>query len=107
MSFLCSGLPNWTQYSKWGLMRAEQKGRPTPLDLLLTLLFMQPAIRLAFWAASTYCWLMLNHQTSSPILLGICSHEYGSQERKGTTSAQSTGLATALTCTTDFPAGHP
>jgi len=46
--YLFSGLLNWMQYSKWGLMRAEQKGRPTPLDLLLTLLFMQPRIRLAF-----------------------------------------------------------
>ena len=28
---------NWTQDSKWGLMRAEQRGRITSLDLLATL----------------------------------------------------------------------
>ena len=41
-------------------MRAEQRGKITSLDLLVTLLSMQPRIWLAFWAASAHCWLMLS-----------------------------------------------
>ena len=37
---LVLGLQNWTQHSRWGLMRAEQRGRITSLDLLVTLLLM-------------------------------------------------------------------
>jgi len=40
-----------------GLTRAEQRGRITSLDLLATLLLMQPRLRLAFWAVSTHCWV--------------------------------------------------
>ena len=57
MSFLCWGLQSWTQYSRWGLTRAEQRGRITSLDLLATLL-MQPRTRLALRAASAHCQLM-------------------------------------------------
>jgi len=31
-----------------------------PLDLLATLLLMQPRIWLAFWAASAHCWVILS-----------------------------------------------
>ena len=42
MSFLCWGLQSWTQDSRWGLTRVEQRGRITSLALLATLLLMQP-----------------------------------------------------------------
>ena len=60
MSFSCWGLQKWTQYSRWGLMRAEWRGRTTSLNLLVTLLLMQPRIQLACWAARTHWQLMLN-----------------------------------------------
>ncbi|KAK4807440.1 hypothetical protein QYF61_001991 [Mycteria americana] len=41
-----------------GLTRAEQRGRIPSLDLLATLLWMQPRMLLAFWAASAHCRLM-------------------------------------------------
>ena len=46
MSFL-----SWMQISRWELTREEQRGRIPSLDLLATLLLMQPRIWLAFWAA--------------------------------------------------------
>jgi len=57
------------QYSKWGLTRAEQRGRITSLDLLVMLLLMQPRIWLAFQAASAHCWLMLNLLSTDPQIL--------------------------------------
>jgi len=39
---------SWTPYSRWGLTRAEQRNRIPSLDLLATLLLMQPRIWLAF-----------------------------------------------------------
>jgi len=36
------GLQSWMQDSRWGLTRAEQRGRITSLDLLAMLLLMQP-----------------------------------------------------------------
>jgi len=33
------GAQNWTQYSRWGLTRAEQRGRRNSLDLPVTLFF--------------------------------------------------------------------
>jgi len=42
------------QDSRWDLMRVEQRGRIPSLDLLATLLLMEPRIRLAFWAASAH-----------------------------------------------------
>ena len=47
--------------------RAE--GQIPSLTLLATLLWMQPRIRLAFWAARTHCWLMSSYHptiSSSP-----------------------------------------
>jgi len=44
--------------SRWGLTRAEQRGRITSLDLLATLLFMQPRIQLAFWDANAQFFLL-------------------------------------------------
>jgi len=55
--FLCC-LQSWTQDSRWGLTRAEQRGRITSVDLLATLLLMQPTIRLVFWVVSTHCQVM-------------------------------------------------
>ena len=37
MSFLWWGLQSWMQDSRWGLTRAEQRGRITFLDLLVTI----------------------------------------------------------------------
>ena len=65
MSFLCWGLQNWMQYSRWGLTGAEQRSRTTSLNMLATLILMQPRIRLAFWAASARCQLMLNFSSTS------------------------------------------
>ncbi|KAK4818444.1 hypothetical protein QYF61_013131 [Mycteria americana] len=42
---LMLGPQSWTQYSRWGLTRAGQRGRIASLDLLATLLLMQPRIR--------------------------------------------------------------
>jgi len=38
-----------------GGVSPEQRGRIPSLDLLATLLLMQPRIWLAFWAESTHC----------------------------------------------------
>jgi len=43
------------QDSRWGLTRAEQRGRIPSLDLLATMLLMQPRVLLAFWAGSCPC----------------------------------------------------
>ena len=58
MSFLCWGFQGWMQDSRWGLTRAEQKGRIPSLDWLAMFPLMQPRVRLAFWTVSTHCWLM-------------------------------------------------
>ena len=63
MSFLCWGLQSWMQDSRWGLTRAEQRGRIPSLDLLVMLLLMQPSVQLAFWAASVHWWLMSSFHT--------------------------------------------
>jgi len=41
-------------------MRTEQRGRIISLNLLVTLLLMQPGIWLAFWVLSAQCWFVLN-----------------------------------------------
>ena len=42
-------------------------GRITSLDLLATLLLMQPRVLLPFWAARTHCWVILSFPpTSTP-----------------------------------------
>ena len=58
MSVLCWGLQSCMQDSRWGLTRAEQRGRIPCLNLLATLPLMQPRVQLAFWAAGTHYWLM-------------------------------------------------
>jgi len=68
-SFLGWRLQNRIQYSKWGVTRAEHRGRITCLDLLVMLLFLQPWIWLAFQAASAHCWLMLYLLSSDPQIL--------------------------------------
>ena len=40
---------NWTQYSRCGLIGAEERGRITSLDLLATVLPMQPSRLLVEW----------------------------------------------------------
>ncbi|NXC50112.1 ABCAD protein, partial [Penelope pileata] len=50
---------------------AESFFRITSLDLLATLILMQPRIRVAFWAASAHCRLMLRLQEKSKVVL-IC-----------------------------------
>ena len=67
ISFLCWGPQNWTQYSRWGLMRTEQRGRITSLNLLVALLLILPRIHLAFWAASTHCQLMLSLSSTNAL----------------------------------------
>jgi len=67
MSLLCWGLQRWTQDSRWGLTRVEQRGRIPSLDLLATLLGMQP--RMVFCAS-----LILYHYPS----IGIMTHFYPS-----------------------------
>jgi len=76
MSLLCWGLQSWTQDARWGLTRAEQRGRITSLALLATLLLMQPRVRLAFQAASASCQLTSSFSfTSTPMsfLAGLLS----------------------------------
>lgn len=73
-SLLCWGPKTCTQYSTWGLMRAEDN-HPSSYGIL------EP---LAFWAASEHWWLMLNFsstRTPSPALQGysqlflpVCIH---------------------------------
>ncbi|KAK4819180.1 hypothetical protein QYF61_025995 [Mycteria americana] len=50
-----------------GLSRAEQRGRILSLDLLATLLWMQPRIRLPFWAAS-YPQVLLRRAALNPFI---------------------------------------
>lgn len=62
------------QNSRWGLGRAEQRGRMPSLNLLSMLLLMLPRTRLAFWSASAHCLLMCSFSfTSSPRLSGLLS----------------------------------
>ena len=69
VSFLCWGLQSWTQHTRQALTWTEYRGRIPSLNLLATLLLMQPRIRLAFWAASTCCWVMLSFSSTSKVLL--------------------------------------
>jgi len=41
-----------------GSHQSRARGRIPCLDLLAMLLFMQHRVQLAFWAASTHCWLV-------------------------------------------------
>jgi len=55
---LDAGLPG-------GCTRAEQRGRIPCLDLLPTLLGVQPRVQLASWAASAHCWVMSSFLSTS------------------------------------------
>jgi len=52
------------QDSRWGLTRVEQRGRITSLNLLATLLLMQPRIQLAF-GPTVQCTLVAHIKFSS------------------------------------------
>jgi len=61
------------QCSKYGFMRAEQRGTVTSLTMLATLLFMQHGIWFTFSIGSTQRWLMSNFSSTispSPFLRG-------------------------------------
>ena len=76
MSLLCWGLQSWTQDSRWDLTRAEQRRRIPSLDLLATLLLMQPRIQLAFWDLNTHCQVLLSFSlanTPKSFLVGLLS----------------------------------
>ena len=61
------GTPELDTALQGGLSRGEQRGRIPSLDLLVTLLVMQPRTQLAFWAASAHCHLMLSFlSTNTP-----------------------------------------
>ena len=56
LSLLSWGAQHRTQPSRGGLTSAEQRGRISSLDLLATLLLVQPRTPLAFFAASASTW---------------------------------------------------
>ena len=60
------GTPELDAVLQGFLRRAEQRGSIPSLDLLATLLVMQPRRRLAFWAARPHCRLM-SHLSPSGI----------------------------------------
>jgi len=60
MSSLYWGAPRWTLHSRCALSSSEPRGRTTSLDLLATLLLVQPRAPLALFASRTHCWLMFN-----------------------------------------------
>lgn len=61
------GPQTWTEHSKRGLTRAEQKVRISSLDLLITNLLAQPRIWIWFWATRVRCQVMLNFSpTNTP-----------------------------------------
>ena len=63
--FLALGSPNWTQYPRCSHATAENRGRITSLDLLVTRSPIQPSLALAFIPAGAHCWLVF-----SPLLTG-------------------------------------
>lgn len=75
-SFLCWGPRSWTQHCRWVLTKAEKRGRIPFLDLLPTLLLMEPRKQVAFWAASA-CWASCQPIPSSLSLQG-CSQSVNS-----------------------------
>ena len=60
ISSLCWELQSQMQNSRWALTRMEQRGRIPSLDLLPTLLLMQPRAQMAFWTVSAHCQVMLS-----------------------------------------------
>ena len=65
-----------TQYSRWGLTRAEQRGTTILLSLPATSLLMEPRIPLASQAARAHCWLMISFHPPGPL---SSSHQGSSQ----------------------------
>ena len=53
LSFLYWGSHTWTQYCRWGLMRAEQRGTITSLSLLATPLMMDKSFVHSYWGKQT------------------------------------------------------
>lgn len=73
-SILCWGSQSWMKPYRWGLMRGKERARITFPDLLVLLPWMQPRIQLAFWTASSHCWLMSSlSATSTPKPFSVCS----------------------------------
>ena len=73
-SFLYHGPQALTQYSRWGLTKAE--GNTHHPLLAATPLLMQPRIQLAFQAARAHCWIMsrfLSISTPTFISSGLLS----------------------------------
>ena len=62
------GYPQLNQgaQSPSSLTLAVSRGRVTSPSLLATLLWMQPRVRLAFWAAKARCWLMPSCHPPAP-----------------------------------------
>lgn len=65
-SFFYWGAQNQTQYSRYGFISAEQKGRITSLNLLATLLLIQPMLPRPFFSAKAHCWLMFDFSLVPP-----------------------------------------
>lgn len=65
-------VPNWTQYSRFSLTSAKQRGTMTSFKLVAALLFMQPRILMAFcwWPGHTArsCWIYCPARPSAHFL---------------------------------------
>ena len=75
-SFLCCGPQAWALYSRWCLMKAEQRGTITSLSMLAAPLLIQPMIHLVFQATSALYWLMpifLSTKVSYSFFTGLLS----------------------------------
>lgn len=57
---------NWTQRSECGPTSAEERGKIISIDLLATLLLMQPRIPLSFLVARLFCWLTFKLVSTKP-----------------------------------------
>lgn len=64
-TFLALAIPNWTAYSRCSLATAENRGKITSLDLLVTRLPIQLSLELAFTSVGAHCWFVFN-----PLLTG-------------------------------------
>jgi len=75
-SFLCLEPQAWTQYSRWGLTRAEQRETITFLTLLPLLFWHNPGYCRPYWLPSAHCWLMssiLSTRISKSFAMGLPS----------------------------------
>jgi len=72
LSFLNWEAHNMTQDSKCGLMKLEQSGRITSLDLPATLFLMHPRVPLAFLAPRACCWLMAKLLSTRTLQVLFC-----------------------------------